>query len=92
MGPTNYAFQQTPLSDFSLDLDSTQGHSSSKNEPIDESRIQEITDGDGKSRDDIEVKTEMTESSTNQIGGEHSGSLSNQNEASSHVSGNQVQS
>jgi len=80
------------LSDFSLDLDSTQGHSSSKNEPIDESRIQEITDGDGKSRDDIEVKTEMTESSTNQIGGEHSGSLSNQNEASSHVSGNQVQS
>ena len=85
LGPTNYAFQQTPLSDFSLDLDSTQGHSSSKNEPIDESRIQEITDGDGKSRDDIEVKTEMTESSTNQIGGEHSGS--NRNEASSHVTG-----
>ena len=77
------------MSDFSLDLDSTQGHSSSKNEPIDESRIQEITDGE-KSRDDVEVKTEMTESSTNQIGGEHSGS--NQNEASSHVSGNQVQS
>ena len=80
------------MSDFSLDLDSTQGHSSSKNEPIDESRIQEITDGE-KSRDDVEVKTEMTESSTNQIGGEHSGSLSNRNEASSHVtSGNQVQS
>ena len=79
------------MSDFSLDLDSTQGHSSSKNEPIDESRIQEITDGDGKSRDDIEVKTEMTESSTNQIG-EHSGSLSNRNESSLHVPGNQVQS
>ena len=80
------------MSDFSLDLDSTQGHSSSKNEPIDESRIQEITDGE-KSRDDVEVKTEMTESSTNQIGGEHSGSLSSRNEASSHVtSGNQVQS
>ena len=87
LGPTNYAFQQTPLSDFSLDLDSTQGHSSSKNEPIDETRIQEITDGE-KPRDDVEVKTEMTES-TNQIG-EHSGS--NQNEASSHISGNQVQS
>lgn len=53
LGPTNYAFQQTPLGDFSLDMDGQ------KNEPMDDSRIQEISDE--KSRDDIEVKTELTE-------------------------------